>query len=68
MKKVPAEEKTRFSPAGEGALVLDLIAEETLPRSFGITGKTDKGDRQILKLSVTAGDDVIHNRSSDEAN
>ena len=39
-----------------------------LLRLFGITGKTDKGDRQILKLSVTAEGDVIHDRNSDEAN
>jgi hypothetical protein len=48
MKKVPAEEGSRFSPAGEGTFVLELIAEETLPRSYGITGKTDKSDRHIL--------------------
>ena len=68
MKKVTAEGEAMFIPSGEGSFVLEPIAQEMSPRLFGITGKTDKGYRQILKLSVTAESDVIHDRSSDEAN
>lgn len=68
MKKVPPEEGTRFIAAREGTSGSTLEVQEMLLRSFGITGKTDTGDRQILKLSVTAEGDVTHNRSSVEAN
>ncbi|MFT5534543.1 MAG: hypothetical protein ACI802_002791 [Candidatus Paceibacteria bacterium] len=68
MKKVPPEKGTRFIPAREGTSGSRLDAQEMLLRSFGITCKTDNGDCQILKLSVTAEGDVIHDRSSDETN